>query len=497
MINLRIFRRRGRMRYLWISLLLVSMMVVSQWRIPAIAATARHYTELTFGPLPEIQFPDYTRYQMRNGITVFLIENRELPLVNGTAMFHTGGRLEPADKAGLASLTGEVMRTGGTRQHPPAELNQLLEQRAASVETSIDTSVGEASFSGLSQDTEQILELFAEVLREPAFVPEQLELAKTQRRGEIARRNDNPDGIARREFQKLVYGSSSPYAWTIEYDNLDNIRREDLINFYQQYFHPNNMILGIVGDFDTATMRRLLDEKFGDWQPSPQFQRPALPGVQQANSGGVFVIDQPQLTQSNILLGHLGGQLDSPDHAALTVMNEVLNGFGGRLFNEVRSRQGLAYSVYGYWNPRFDYPGTFIAGGQTRSEATVPFIESVMSEIERIRTSPISSQELQYAKDSVLNSFVFNFQDPSQVLARLMRYEYYDYPADFIFQYQRGVENTTIADIQRVARTYLKPENMVTLVVGNNQAINPPLSSLAQGTSVTSIDITIPERSST
>ncbi len=173
-------------------------------------------------------------------------------------------------------------------------------------------------------------------------------------------------------------------------------------------------------------------------------------------------------------------------------MNGVLNGFGGRLFNEVRSRQGLAYSVYALWSPQFDYPGTFVAGGQTRSDATVPFIKSVIAEIEKIRTAPVTKAELAYAKDSVLNSFIFNFQEPSQTLSRLMRYEYFGYPTDFIFRYRKGIEATTIADVQRVAQNYLKPENLVTMVVGNQAAIQPPLTSLGENAKVTAIDITIP-----
>jgi zinc protease len=172
-------------------------------------------------------------------------------------------------------------------------------------------------------------------------------------------------------------------------------------------------------------------------------------------------------------------------------MNQVLNGFGGRLFNEVRSRQGLAYSVYGIWSPRFDYPGTFLAGGQTRSEGTVPFIKAILSEIEQLRTTPVTAQELASAKDQVLNSFVFNFQDPGQTLSRLMRYEYFGYPEDFLFRYQQAVKATTIEDVQRVAQKYLQPDKIVTLVVGNASAIQPSLTTLSAD--VTSLDITIPE----
>src|SRR6478672_1819715 len=469
----------------------ITSLLIVLLRLPAIASAARHYTELTFSHLPEIQLPPYTRYQLDNGMVVYLMEDHELPLVSGTAFFHTGDRFEPADKVGLGELVGTVMRIGGTQKHTPDELNQLLEQRAASVETELGTTAGSASFSTLTEDLPTVFNLFAEVIQQPVFAPEKLDLAKKQLQGAIARRNDEPEAIASREFKKLIYGQESPYARTVEYATLDNISRQDLQNFYQKYFHPNNMILGIVGDFNTQTMRQLLQQQFGNWKPAPRLKTPALPAVSQAKQGGVFLVNQPQLTQSNVLMGHLGGQLNNPDYPALDVLNGVFNGFGGRLFNQVRSRQGLAYSVDATWNPAYDYPGIFIAGGQTRSEATVPFVQAVFAEIERIRTQPITAAELTYAKESVLNSFVFNFQDPSQTLSRLMRYEYYGYPKDFIFRYQHAVDTTTIEDVQRVAQKYLQPEKIVTLVVGNATAIQPPLTTLAP--TVTPIDVTIPE----
>ncbi|MBD2448319.1 insulinase family protein [Nostoc sp. FACHB-152] len=456
----------------------------------AAKAEAKHYTELQLPPLPTVKIPKYERFVLRNGMVVYLMEDHELPLVSGTALVRTGSRWEPAEKVGLAGLTGTVMRTGGTIKHSPDELNEILEQRAASVETSIGEASGSASFEALTEDVETVFGLFAKVLREPVFAQEKLDLAKTQVKGGIARRNDDPDSIANREFKKLIYGKESPYARTVEYATLDKINRDDLVQFYQRYFHPNNMILGVVGDFDSKKMRSLIQANLGNWQRNPKITKSQLPEVQAANKGGVFFVNQPQLTQSSVLIGHLGGQFNNPDYAALDVLSGVWNGFGGRLFNEVRSRQGLAYSVYGYWSPRFDYPGIFLAGGQTRSDATVLFVKSIQDQIKRIQEQPVSAQELAYAKDSTLNSFVFNFQDPSQTLSRLMRYEYYGYPSDFLFRYQKAVAATTAADVQRVAKKYLKPENLVTLVVGNQTTIKPPLTGLA--TQVTPIDVTIP-----
>jgi zinc protease len=462
------------------------------WQMPANALTPRHYDELDFPPLQEVQIPDYERYELDNGLVVYLMEDHELPLVSGSATFRTGSRFEPAAQVGLATITGEAMRLGGTDRLSSEALNEALEQRAASIETGIDTATGSASFNALAEDTEAVLGLFADVVQRPAFAADKIDLLKSQYGSTIARRNDNPDAITSREFSKLVYGADSPYARTMEYATLAAIDREDIQRFYQASIRPEQTILGIVGDFDPATMKALIEQYFGAWQGvGPALDTDVLPEVHQAQSG-VFMVEQPQLTQSYVQLGHIGGQLNDPDHPDLAVMNEVLNGFGGRLFNEVRSRQGLAYSVYAVWSPRHDYPGLVIGGGQTRSQATVPFIQAVKAELSRLGTEPVTAPEIEQAKDAVLNSFVFNFQTPSQSLARLIRYEYYDYPADFVFQFQDRVRQATPEAVLAAAQTRLDPEQLVVLVVGNSAEIQPPLASLDPNQSVTSVDITIP-----
>jgi zinc protease len=455
------------------------------------APTPKNYDQLTFPPLPELKIPVYERYTLPNGLVVYLMEDKKLPLVSGTAILRAGERWEPADKVGLADLTGITMRLGGTKQHPPGELNRLLEQRAAAIETSINLSSGSASFSSLSKDLATVFSLFAEVVQTPGFDPAQVELAKNQVRGAIARRNDDPGDIASREFNKLLYGAESPYARTVEYQTLDAIQRQDLIDFHQRYLRPDQMILGIVGDFDKETIKPLIAEQFGQWQGIGKAPTLKPPGAQQVTKTGVFVADLAHLTQSNVLLGQLGGRIDDPDYPALSVMNGVLGGLGGRLFNNIRSKQGLAYSVSGRWQAAYDYPGYFIAGGPTRTETTVPFIQSLFAEFERLRQEPITPAELAYAKDSILNSFVFNFEQPEQTLFRLMTYEYYGYPADFIFTYQRQVTATTIEDVQRAAQKYLHPDKMFMVVVGPGDRLHGELAALNQP--IKPLDVTIPQ----
>ncbi len=462
---------------------------------PAIArdlvSAPKTHDQLTFPPLPEITLPEYERYTLPNGLVVYLMPDRRLPLVSGSALMKTGGRWEPADKIGLAQLTGTTMRLGGTEQYSPRELNALLEQKAASIETSIGLASGSAGFSSLSKDFDQVFDLFAQVLQTPAFDPAQIALAKNQIQGGIARRNDDPGDIASREFSKMLYGTDSPYARTVEYQTLDNIDRQDIVDFYQRYIRPDQMILGIVGDFDKETIKQAIAERFGDWQGTGTAPQLTIPPAKQVSDDEIFLVDLPHVTQSNVLIGQIGGMVDSPDYPALSVMNGVLGGFAGRLFNNIRSQQGLAYSVSGSWQARYDHPGYFIAGGPTRTETTVQFLQSLLNEFEQLRTDTVGEEELAYAKDSILNSFVFNFEKPEQTLSRLMTYEYYGYPKDFIFTYQRAVTDTTVEDVQRVAAKYLHPEQMIAVIVGQGDRLKEELKDLDRR--VEMLEITIPE----
>jgi len=482
--------RKRLLPLLFLTVATFATLLTVSWPRPVQAIEAKPYEALSFPALGEIQIPEFERYELDNGLVVYLLEDHDLPLVSGSATFRTGDYLVDPTQTGLAGITGEAMRLGGTANHTPDELSEMLEQRAASVETSIGDTSGSASFSALTEDLPTVFDLFAQVITQPAFDEEQLALILSRTAGGIARRNDSPDDIASREFNKLIYGNQSPYARMVEYTNLDDISRDDVVGFYETTLRPESTILGIVGDFDPAQMKSAIAQSLGKWECADKSAIPNPPEGAQQQPSGLFVVNQPQLTQSYIHIGHIGGELSNQYHASMSVLNEVLNGFGGRLFNEIRSRQGLAYSVYAFWSPRYDHNGLFIGGGQTRSEATVPFVQAMYKEIEKIRSEPITEQELAFAKDSVLNSFVFNFQTPGQTLSRLIRYEYYNYPSDFVFQYRDGVENTTVENVLAAAQANLKPEQLVTIVVGNTADISPGLDALKA--EITPIDVSIP-----
>ena len=193
------------------------------------------YKDLKFPPLKEIQIPKIDENTLPNGMKVYLLENHELPLVRGTALVRTGNLFDPADKVGLASITGELIRSGGTAAKTGDQIDEQMENIAASVESSIDESFGRVSFSTLKERTDEVLGIFHDVISGPAFRDDKIELVKSQLRSGISRRNDNAEGISQREFTDLVYGPKTPYGWQIEYATLDNIKRDDIVAFYKRY----------------------------------------------------------------------------------------------------------------------------------------------------------------------------------------------------------------------------------------------------------------------
>ena len=452
------------------------------------AAAQKDYRALEFPPLNDIVTPTPTRVVLDNGIILYLVEDRRLPMINLSARFGVGSVNEPADKIGLAGITGAVMRTGGSTSMSGDEIDETLEGLGAAVETSIGPVSGSAFMSVLKDNVDTVLPILADVLMHPAFPEDKIELEKVTERSTISRRNDDPTNMGFREFRKLIYGGESVYARHAEYATIDAITRDDLVAFHQAWFHPDNTMLGVWGDFDTDEMVTKISDVFGGWKKAG-FQRPELPGVDYTFDSSVNFIRKDDINQSTVVLGHIGGVMDNPDYFALRVMNDILSGgFSGRLFRNVRSEQGLAYAVFGIYSANYTYPGIFYVACMTKSETTAQAIRSLRHEVERMKTDEITEEELNLAKESFLNSFVFNFDTRREIINRQMTYEYYGYPQDFLEKTKTEVEKVTVEDVKRVAREYLQPDKVRLVVVGNDQDFDEPLSAFGE---VNEIDVTI------
>jgi zinc protease len=446
--------------------------------------------DLKFPPLRALQTPNVETVTLPNGLKLYLLEDHELPVVNGMARIRTGNLFDPPDKIGLATVTGMVMRTGGTGAKTGDQLDVELENIAASVESRIDETSGTVSFTTLKENTDEVLAAFHDVLTGPEFRQDKIDLTKSQLRSGIARRNDDAHGVAQREFSDILYGKDTPYGWSMEYGTIDRITRDDLVTFYKTYFFPSNVLLAVWGDFDAAQMKGRIEKLFDTWRVT-QPPVPVFPAVRNAAAPGAYLAVKEDVAQTFFAIGHLGGELRDKDYPALQVLSDILGGgFRSRLFQRVRTRMGNAYEIEADWGANYDHPGLFQISGSTKSASTVETIKAIQEEVEKIRSSEVTDDELNTAKQTALNSLVFAFDTKAKTLGRVLTYEYYGYPKDFIEQYQKALAAVTKADVLRVARERLKPAAFTIVTVGNPKDFGKPLQSL--GGPVTSIDLTIP-----
>ncbi len=456
------------------------------------------YKSLKYPPLKQVVIPTPETFKLPNGMKIYLLEDHELPVISGFALVRTGNLFDPANKRGLADITGGVLRSGGTKSKTGDQIDEELENLAASVESSIGEASGTLSFSSLKGHNDRTLAVFRDVLMNPEFRQDKIDLTKAQYKSAISRRNDEAGDIASREYQSLLYGHDSPYGWRIEYEHINNIQRNDLVEFYKRYYFPANIMLAVYGDFKAADMRAKLEAAFKDWTVQ-QPPVPTFPKVSQVVQPGVYFAEKKDVTQTFFQLGHLGGSLRDKDYPALQVAADILGqGFSSRLMRRVRSQLGYAYGISASWGAGYNAPGTFTIEGSTKSKSTTEALIAVQVELEKLRTGQVTEEELNDAKQAAENSFVFFFDRPSKTLNRLMQYEYHGYPRDFLFNYQKAIAAVTRADVLRVAKQYFRPSEMAIVAVGNSSEFGKPLTDLGAsfGTpfaKVKPIDLTIPE----
>jgi len=449
----------------------------------------RTIDKIKYPPLNEINLPQVDTLRLDNGIKLYLLEDHELPIVNARVRLAAGGFLNTPDKAGLAEICGTVMRTGGTARMTGDEIDEMLEAIGASVEVGINRTEGSARMNILSEYVDTGLGILADVLRTPQFDQDKINLAKTTERTAISSRNDEAFGVCSREFRKVIYGKDGPYTMQTEYATIDAITREDLIDFHNKWITPQNLMIAVWGDFKTTEMIAKLKKYFGDWEPG-ETKVPMLPDITYEFKPGVHYVEKDDLTQSTVLVGHIGGKTGDPDYFALTVANNVLGGaFGSRMFSEVRSKKGLAYSTGANFTTRIPYPGIYYNYVITKLETTVTATKAVLEEIRRMQTDPPTADELSSAKESYLNSFAFNFDSKGEIINRMMNYDYFDFPQDFLMKVRENIQKVTAEDVVDVAKRRFHPDEMHIVIVGKVDEFEAPLSELGP---VDTVDITIP-----
>ena len=457
---------------------------------PSLAADKWDPRTLPVPALHAIHSVKPERYTLPNGAVVFLLENHELPVVTGTAYFAMGPAVIPDNRVGLASVTGDVMRSGGSKAHPGDALDDRLAAIGASVGTGLGADDASGDFRCLSDNTAEVIGLFAEVLRRPAFPDEKIELAKVGLRRAIASRNDEMLPMLQRVAREAVYGKGNPYARKLEYATVEPIQATDCQQLHHKVFVPNRMVLAIYGDFDSAQMKKILSTQFEDWAKS---DTPApTPGPEPTRSASRLVFaPKDDVTQTGILLSEPGSRADDPDYASIQVLEQALGGgFQSRLFNVIRTQRGLAYAAGASAGTDYKRPGIFFAYALTRGDSTMTTLDLLRGEVRKVTEVLFTDAELAAAKQSVQNGFVFNFEEPAQVLFRTAFYEAADYPADFLDRYQQALGTVDGATVLAAAKRKIHPDQQVAVVVGKESDFDRKLESA--GLPVERVDIRIP-----
>jgi zinc protease len=429
------------------------------------------------------------RIELKNGIVIFLQEDHELPFITGSVLIPGGSRDEQPAKAGLAGIYGLAWRTSGTAKMDGDAMDDLLEAKAAHIETEADEDSSALSWDSLKGDADQVYALAMDLLFHPNFKPDKLDLAQQQEATGIVRRNDDEGQIAERESEKLIYGANSPYTLQPELATIGAVTLNDL-NAWHDRTIGGKLIIGISGDFDPAAMEAKLRATFEGLPPAKP--TPARHDAFPVPAHTVSFINKTDVNQSNIQIVGEGIDRHNPDVPAVAVMNEILGGgFASRLFQEVRTRLGLAYAVGGGVSFAWDHPGELRVEALTKSASTVEATDAAMNVLGGLATHPITEDELARAKDNILNSFLFRYDTREKVLTAREELEFYGYPADYLETYHKALEDVTLTDVNRTANKYIQPSKMAILVVGNESEIKPSLVELKLGP-VHPVDITIP-----
>jgi len=406
------------------------------------------------------------REVLGNGLVLQVVERHALPILTVQMGIRAGSRHDPPDAAGTASLVARLL-TEGTATRSASEIADQIEFVGGSLGAAAEQDFARVTVSVLKRDQALGMELLADVVRRPAFAPEEVERVKKEVLGEIESDEDHPEVVAAKAFDRALYGAH-PYAHPEEGDR-DSVAAatpKSLRAFHRAHYLPNNAVISFVGDITVEEARVVTLSAFGDWQKRDE-PLLDLPLASPPRGIDLVTVDRP-VTQATVIMGHLGVERADPDFYPVVVMNYILGGggFASRLVQEVRERQGLAYSIGSGFHALKD-PGDFVVRFQTRNAAANQAIASVLGELRRIRTEPVEDEALADAKANLIGGFPLRIDTNGETADLLTFIEMYGLGTDYFTDYVDKVAAVTRDDVLRVAATYLHPEDMVWVVVGN------------------------------
>jgi zinc protease len=439
--------------------------------VPVINPDRIEYPPLKFSlPKPE-------RIMLHNGIILYLMEDHELPLVDISAVIRTGTIYDPAGKEGLAEITGNVMRTGGTTHLSGTSVDSELDTMAATISVSMDKEQGTVTLSVLKKDMEKGLKIFSDIIINPIFEKAKLELSKELKIEALKRIYDNPQQLAFREFVRLIY-RGNPRGRLPSVESIERIIRSDLVQFHKNFFFPQNTMMSVTGDITKEEAVTLINRYFGEWNVTGSVATAPVPEQTPDRSINYASKDS---SQSIVIAGYITPGKNEPDYYSFKILDFILGsgGFRSRIMGEVRSNLGLAYSAGSFYSAQSEY-GVFAAYAMTKTSSTVQTLSAIRSILHDAIKTKVKNEELAWAKKSINNNFIFSFSSVRKVVMQQMMLEYQKLPEDFLISFQDNINGVTSEDLQRVAARYLADRYETIFVLGNEKEFDKPLNSLGK-----------------
>jgi zinc protease len=408
---------------------------------------------------------------LSNGLTLIVAERNQLPTIHLQVMVRAGSTQDPPRLSGLANLTAELL-TQGTAQREASQMNREIESVGGSLSVSCELDYAAISLSILKKDLPLGLSILADILLNPLFSPPEIDRKISEMKARLKRMDEEPRQVAQLAFSKKLFGNH-PYALPIEgsLSALSEIGREDIIHFFKTYYRPGNVSIVIVGQLSLEEGVKLIAPLFNKW-PSASVEHPVLSTPPDLTGPVIERIDRP-ITQANIIWGHLGISRSNPDFYILQVMNYILGGGGfvSRLVDNIRDNLGLTYGIHSHFDAR-EYPGSFQIAVETKNQNADQALFEILKEIKKLIEKGVSPSELSEAKAYLTGSFPLRMDTNGKMVRLLSSIEMYGLGLDFPEKYAKLINQVTAEDILRAARTYLKPEKFLLVVVGNQKEIH-------------------------
>lgn len=421
-----------------------------------------------------VSFPPYELRALANGMQVIVVMHHEQPEVTMQLLVRAGAAYDPPSKAGVATLAASLLNQG-TATRSAGEIADTIDSIGGVLDTGAGTDRTSATVLVMKDSFGVGMELLADIVRRPVFAPEEI----NRQRGRVLSRLkvalDDPDFLAGAVLNRLIYGFH-PYGFpgTGMPDTLARITREDLREFHRRYYTPNNCVLAIVGDVQAAEAVAEAQKVFGDW-PRQAVQPPPLPEPPKPTRR-VIVIDKPDSVQTAIRVGQLGVPRKTPDYMDVDQAIRILGGEGSnRLYRVLRSERSLTYSASADMNAWL-LAGDFSAETDTRSEVTADAVRLIVDEFTRLQRDRTGDSELTSAQAYMTGSFPLTIETPGAIARQVVNVVLYDLSLDELRTYRQRVNSVTPDDIQRVARTYLQPDRLSIVMVGNAAAFKDQLA---------------------